>query len=1156
MAGSICTMIAGVATLLLIAGGIFVMRLSHSPIVIEGLGPRIAEALDEKFGHGYHFTLGETAITKHGYGPTLGIVGLSLKGSDGQTIFSAPHAEVSVDPFALVIGRVTPKRLEVLDVEIKLSVLPNGALTVSMGSNPNNSSVIVPPQPLPEAQTGQAEQGEAGASPKVPRAVMIKQAAAAMRLVIDTLTNPDSSIAAIDHVGIKRGRLQIDDRTTDETTVFNDLDLAFDKSGGVTNFHVSAEGPNGRWMSAVKASGAPGSERRLNIAFKNVSLDEISLASGVRNMGVDFDMPVSTQFDVALTPEGTVSKATGQFNLGAGYFRFDDPDDEPLLIDSVDGQFHWEPATRRILVDGVRMKAGGTKLDAKGAVTPPVLEGDPFNVNFQLAEPAIRGAERPGEKPIKIDRGELTARFMAKDKRILIDRMSFAGADFGLVMTGDVDWVKGPHVRLNASITPSPVSTVVRLWPSFIAASVRSWLLAHFPGGTVQNGTMRVDLDQAALAAMRADRPPPDDASTVDLTLSNGSVNFLPGVPPLHDVAGVAHITGKTTNFVVTSGVLDTDSGHRLTLSDGSFRIADVGIKPTPAVLAGKVTGSMEAVRDLLAYDAFKPYASMPTDSNMHGQIDGRLEVDLKIAPPGTANPEPLILINATATNLVVEKLIGKEKLEGATMNVNVDGTGLKAKGQGRLFGVPATLEFVRPMGAKVTDASLSFTTDDSARAKQGFAAIPGISGPITTRISAALGGGNDKQKAQVDLDLTKTTLDNVLPGVSKAAGTAGKANFALAIADDGAMQIDQIGIDLGSMQIRGSVELGADQSLVSAKLSQVRLSPGDDMKVDISKPGETLKVLVRGTTIDARPFLKPFSISSGPNGSTVSAASAASSKESGLFRNIDLDVKCGLLTGYNKKSISNFDLHFVKQNDLLRQFSLSGHFGREMLAGSMTNASQLNISSQDAGSLLSFIDLYRHMERGELASELQLGANETLNGALRIKDFVLRDEPAMRRLVAAGVEQVAPVGQDPLHAVNVNADAVPFKQLQVTFQRAGSRLDLRDGTMYGAQFGLTVEGSMDFTHDRVALNGSFVPAYELNNMFSKIPLFGPLIGGGTNEGLFVVNYHISGQASQPTLNINPLSLVTPGIVRNIFGSIIDPGNFAPPPASSYSSGR
>jgi hypothetical protein len=74
--------------------------------------------------------------------------------------------------------------------------------------------------------------------------------------------------------------------------------------------------------------------------------------------------------------------------------------------------------------------------------------------------------------------------------------------------------------------------------------------------------------------------------------------------------------------------------------------------------------------------------------------------------------------------------------------------------------------------------------------------------------------------------------------------------------------------------------------------------------------------------------------------------------------------------------------------------------------------------------------------------------------------------------------------------------------------------------------------------------------------MFSKIPLFGPLIGGGTNEGLFVVNYHISGQASQPTLNINPLSLVTPGIVRNIFGSIIDPGNFAPPPASSYSSGR
>lgn len=1146
MAASVCILIAGVATLLLVAGGVFVMRISHSPFVVEGLGPRIAAALDEKFGHGYHFALGETAITKQGYGPTLHIEGLSLKGADDQTIFFAPQAEVSVDPFALIIGRVTPKRLDVLDVEIKLSVLPNGSLTVSTGSGPASPSIVVAPQPLRHPVV--EETAEAGVPAKVPRAIIIKQAAAAMRLVIDTLTNPDSSIAAIDHVGIRNGHLQIDDRTIDDTTVFNDLDLAFDKSSGVTDFTLSAEGPNGRWSSAVTASGAPRTERRLKIAFNNLSLDEISLASGVRDLGVDFDMPVSTQFDVVLTPDGKVAQAAGEFKMEAGYFRVEDPDDEPLMIDAASGRFHWEPETRRILFDDARMKSGASQFAIAGTVTPPALEGDPFAFSFHLAEPGIFGAERPGEKPITIERGELTARFLSKEKRIAIDHAGFNGANFGLAMEGDIDWLKGPHIKLHAAVDPSPVRTVVRLWPSLIAAPVRSWLLAHFSGGTIQSGSLRVDLDEAALAAMRADRPPPDEASTVDLTLSNGSLNFLPGVPPLRDLTGAAHITGKTTNFTITSGALDTDSGHRLTLSEGSFKVADAGIKPTPAVIVAKVNGPLEAVRDLLSYDAFKSYASMPIDSNVRGQVEGRLEVDMKIAPPGATNPDPLILINSTATNVVIEKFIGKEKLDNGTLNVVVDANGLKASGQGHIFGVPATLELNRPLGSKTAEAALSFSMDDAARAKQGFGAIPGVSGPIATKISASL-GASDKQKAQIDLDLTKTALDGTLPGLSKPAGTPAKASFSIAASDDGAMQIDQIAIDAGSIMARGSADFGADQSLVSAKFSQVRLSPGDDMKIDISKPGETLKMTVRATTLDARPFLKSVSIASGTSTAASAPAPASSpgnSKESGFFKNIDLDVKCGLLTGNNKKALSNVDLRFVKQNDVLRQFTLTGHFGRELLSGSMTGGSQLSIATQDAGSLLSFVDLYRHMERGELGAELLLGGNETLSGELSIKDFTLRDEPAMRRLVAAGVEQTPQV--ESVRAAKIDADSVPFRKLQVQFQRSGSRLELRDGTMYGNQIGLTVDGSLDFAHDKVALDGTFVPAYELNNLFSKIPVFGTLLGGGTNEGLFAINYHISGSAVQPNLTVNPLSAIAPGIFRKIFGAM-DPGNLNTPPA-------
>ena len=40
-----------------------------------------------------------------------------------------------------------------------------------------------------------------------------------------------------------------------------------------------------------------------------------------------------------------------------------------------------------------------------------------------------------------------------------------------------------------------PAQVLVRLWPSFVAAPVRAWLLANLRGGIVESGTATVDLD-------------------------------------------------------------------------------------------------------------------------------------------------------------------------------------------------------------------------------------------------------------------------------------------------------------------------------------------------------------------------------------------------------------------------------------------------------------------------------------------------------------------------------------------------------------------------------------------------------------------------------------------------------------------------------------
>ena len=61
-------------------------------------------------------------------------------------------------------------------------------------------------------------------------------------------------------------------------------------------------------------------------------------------------------------------------------------------------------------------------------------------------------------------------------------------------------------------------------------------------------------------------------------------------------------------------------------------------------------------------------------------------------------------------------------------------------------------------------------------------------------------------------------------------------------------------------------------------------------------------------------------------------------------------------------------------------------------------------------------------------------------------------------------------------------------------------------------------------------MSGTFVPIYGLNNIFGQIPLFGLLLGGGSNEGVFGLTYEVVGTPDKPTLRVNPISAIFPGV--------------------------
>jgi hypothetical protein len=300
-------------------------------------------------------------------------------------------------------------------------------------------------------------------------------------------------------------------------------------------------------------------------------------------------------------------------------------------------------------------------------------------------------------------------------------------------------------------------------------------------------------------------------------------------------------------------------------------------------------------------------------------------------------------------------------------------------------------------------------------------------------------------------------------------------------------------------------------------------------MRAQIDRSGGIYKVAIRGNVGDARPFVK--------GGGTAPSRTAAAQREA---KDFDLDLNLNILTGYNGEAITNASVKASMRKDNLRQLDLKGRLGATDILGRTVpqngGSSVVIIQAEDAGALLRFTDVYKRMSRGNLILQMATG-DEPQMGHVVMHSFALVNEPALRRIIPTQTQIIA--GQDKAgnpQAVRVDVNEIHFTKARLDFARSSGRIDFKDAAIWGNQIGFTLGGFIDYARDRLDISGTFVPAYGLNNVFAQVPLFGPLLGGGQNEGLFAVNFRMAGQASAPSLTVNPLSAVAPGFLRKLFG--------------------
>ena len=164
---------------------------------------------------------------------------------------------------------------------------------------------------------------------------------------------------------------------------------------------------------------------------------------------------------------------------------------------------------------------------------------------------------------------------------------------------------------------------------------------------------------------------------------------------------------------------------------------------------------------------------------------------------------------------------------------------------------------------------------------------------------------------------------------------------------------------------------------------------------------------------------------------------------------------------------------------------------------------------------------LFQDARGGDIALTLRpTGQTGVFDGAVRMNNLRVRNAPALASLLQA-LSVVGILEQ-------LGGDGLSFTTVETDFALRPDDIVIRRASAVGPSMSITADGTYDLGSKAMDLEGVISPIYLVNG------LFGALFSR-RDEGLFGFTYQLRGQAANPQVAVNPLSILTPGIFREIF---------------------
>jgi hypothetical protein len=481
----------------------------------------------------------------------------------------------------------------------------------------------------------------------------------------------------------------------------------------------------------------------------------------------------------------------------------------------------------------------------------------------------------------------------------------------------------------------------------------------------------------------------------------------------------------------------------------------------------------------------------------------------------------------------IAKAAMGRDLSDG-DFAVDLSRPGVRLQGKARFDGIPISLD--GGITFKVKDGVRSryrvvLKLDDAERRRLDFDYLPDrISGPIGVDLTYS---AFDAGRAQIEalLDLRATSLLVAEAGWNKARDVPGMGKLVLDLANEQVTGLREIEVKTAGLYGKFALALTPDRQQLE-RVDVARLVIGDD---DVAgsvarRPEGGWRVDLRGPRLDLTHWMK-------------SAGKEDPSRQASNDPPLLIDARLGQLILGPRREVRDLSAHLLREGEDWRTARIDARFvnGRQLYlhADSAAGARALSFRSDDLGSTLSLLDVTDNIVGGRVTVTGQFsdGAGKRIvHGHVEGEDYSLVRAPAFAQILS--LASLSGVGS------MLSGTGIPFTTLRGDFNYSDNHLVIGNLLAYGGAIGVTANGSVRLSQDRLDLQGTIVPAYALNSILGNIPVIGSLLLGGEGQGLFAANYRATGSAADPQIRVNPLSALTPGFLRRLF----QPNFGIPPP--------